>query len=396
LAHDGQSFGTKVKGTIKISKAKIDSVVHIMTILAAHPDFFADAPAGVNCQSGFIRFNSDGQPVLEPHHRDHRCRHTLSANYTGVKPLAATSLMRKLLGGMFRDDPDAREKEALLQELAGSAIAGLATKLKQPKAVVILGRGANNGKSTFLDLLRGLMPASAVATISPVHFEEPRYRVKLAGRLLNTSDELSAAAIASDLFKTIITGDPIAAHDVYKSGVEFRPVAQHVFATNRLPAFIGGLDKGVRRRLLVLELERSIPKYEMIPDLGERILADEMDALLAWAIDGAIRLLDQREFTTPASSHAALEKWTRDTDPVRAWLALRIVLGLDLKNPDGYSRPQLYKWFCEWADQNGYRKDRLPAINEFIDRIADDYPCVRERTKTSRTYTRDHRVRGRS
>jgi P4 family phage/plasmid primase-like protien len=389
LAHDGQRYGEK--GRIRLGKSRIESIVHVMTIYLSHPDFFANGAAGVNCGSGFIRFGRDGVPTLEPHNPDHRCRHTLSAGWKGATELPAGSLLRTFLDGMFRDDPEAAKKEALFQELAGSAIAGIATKIKQPKAAILLGRKANNGKSTFLELVRGTLPASAVATISAGNFAEPRYRVKLAGRLLNSSDELSAAsAIASDLFKAIVTGDPIAAHDVYRPGVEFRPVAQHIFATNRLPGFAGGLDKGVRRRLIVLEFERTIPRHEMISDLGERILDEEMSELLGWAIGGASRLIRKGEFTTPPSSAAALEKWTRDTDPVRGWIALRVEQGEDehVMQHDGYSRPELYANFKEWAEQNGYRKDRLPGLPEFIDRLAEDFPVVLKRRENSR------RIRG--
>jgi P4 family phage/plasmid primase-like protien len=384
LVQDGRPYGEK--GRIRLSKTKIESITHIMTIMQAQPDFFRKGVAGINCASGFIRF-VEGVPVLEPHDPQQRSRHTLSASWSGSTEMDQASLFATFLERSFREDMEAVAKIALLQELAGSAITGLGTKLAQPKAIILHGRKANNGKSTYLEMISGILPPSAVSAIKAGDFSEPRYRVKLAGKLLNTSDELSSAdSIASDLFKAIITGDPIAAHDVYRAAIEFRPMAQHVFATNRLPGFIGGLDKGVRRRLLVLEFERPIPEREQIANIGERVLAEERDVLLAWAVEGAARLLRQGRFTQTKSSEAALEKWTRDTDPVRGWIALRVEPGdyNDGFEHDGYTRPVLYQLSKDWAEVNGYRKDRLPGLPEFMDRLAEDFPDVLKRRKDSR------------
>jgi hypothetical protein len=63
---------------VKLNKARIDSVLNEMSAKLARPDFFANAPIGVNCASGFIAFASDGTPTVLPHQTEHRCRHVLS------------------------------------------------------------------------------------------------------------------------------------------------------------------------------------------------------------------------------------------------------------------------------------------------------------------------------
>jgi hypothetical protein len=40
---------------------------------------------------------------------------------------------------------------------------------------------------------------------------------------------------------------------------------------------------------------------ERVEDLGERIAEEEFDLLLAWAVDGAARLIKNRGFTMPES-----------------------------------------------------------------------------------------------
>jgi hypothetical protein len=204
-----------------------------------------------------------------------------------------------------------------------------------------------------------------------------------------TSAELTTAdVIQSDTFKSAITGEPIPGKILYKDMVDFRPVAQHVIATNKLPPFAGGIDKGIRRRLLVLVFNRVIPEHEMIVGIADLILRDEYDLLLAWAIEGASRSTRNGKFTLPKSSIEALEKWTRDTDPVRAWIEARVRPSTNAKRDAGYTRTVLFQMFETWAVENGHRKDRLPKCPEFIDRVAEDFPAVLHRCE------QDRRVRG--
>ena len=135
------------------------------------------------------------------------------------------------------------------------------TRVGQPKAVILAGATAENGKSQILDLFRGLLPPDAVASIPAAKMGDGRLTPCLIGKHLNAADELSgSAAIASDTFKAIVTGEPTTGREVYRAGVTFRPLAQHVFCTNMLPNFAGGIDRGVQRRLLVIQFNRVIPK----------------------------------------------------------------------------------------------------------------------------------------
>jgi hypothetical protein len=62
---------------VKLGKTRIDSAIHEMAAMLACPDFFADAPVGINCASGFIAFAPDGTPSVQAHRQEHRCRHVL-------------------------------------------------------------------------------------------------------------------------------------------------------------------------------------------------------------------------------------------------------------------------------------------------------------------------------
>ena len=378
--YDGAPVGAE--GAVKLSSGKVSGIINEMRHVLCRRRFFNDAPSGINCAGGFIRFSEDGQPSLEPHSPDHRQRHVLPGRWAEGQNLNRQgSMLDRLMAGCFQGDEDAAAKIDLLAEVAGSAALGYATRLRDPKAVVLHGPSAENGKSQILDLMRGQLPPDAVSSISPGRFGNRTFTVNLAGKLLNATDELGGSdAIASDQFKQIITGEPLTARDLYRPTVEFRPVAQHVFATNTLPTFRGGFDMGVRRRLLVVTFNRTIPRHERVERIGQRVAEEEPDLLLDWAVQGAARLIRNRRFTEPESSREALREWIL-ADPVAAWLESdNITTG---GGDAVYARTRdAYRNFEGWATSEGYRRQSLPQIKNFSQRIAalgPQYGVVRRR-----------------
>ncbi|WP_412051840.1 DUF5906 domain-containing protein [Hoeflea sp. Naph1] len=254
--------------------------------------------------------------------------------------------------------------------MAGSAALGHATRLRQPRAVILKGETAENGKSQVLDLMRGVLPKSAIASVTASRMGDERHIVGLVGKLLNASDELSSSsAIASDTFKAIVTGEPVQGRDVYKSRIEFRPLAQHVFATNTLPVFQGGMDRGVQRRLLVIGFNRVIPCEERIEAIGRRIGEEEPDQLLAWAVGGASRLIRQKGFTLPPTSKTAMNDWLFGADPVLAWLAERVRSRQIVDQSPRIATRFAFDEFRDWALSEGFAERTLPSINAFVQRV---------------------------
>lgn len=358
---------------VRLNKSRIDSILNEMSALLTKEEFFTQGETGINCTSGFIRLDADGNPTLVAHDANHRRRHTLPGRWHQhtLAELPAASMLYRLLDGVFHDDDDKQEKISLLAEITGAAALGCATRLRQPRAIILKGETAENGKSQILDLARSLLPANAVCSVTAGKMGDERHIVGLAGKLLNASDELSSAnAIASDTFKAIVTGEPVEGRDVYKSRVEFRPMAQHIFATNTLPVFAGGMDRGVQRRLLVIPFNRVIPQEERIEAIGRRIGEEESDLLLAWAVAGASRLIRQKYFTMPQSSRTALNDWLFGSDPVLAWLSEQVEITSVLDKQARIKTSQAYERFRSWALGEGFNERTLPAINAFVQRVS--------------------------
>jgi P4 family phage/plasmid primase-like protien len=387
FVYDGALFKTLSGdlGIVRLSKGRIESILACMVALLCRRRFFAEAARGINCASGFITFDGRGTPSLTPHNPEHRHRHVIAGHWprTFGTEVRLSSLLRRLLKGCFRGDTDKRAKCDLLAEVAGIAALGMATRIVQPKALVLVGKQAENGKSQILSLLRFLLPKAAVSAIPPTRFDDRTFVCHLAGKLLNAPDELAGTdTIASEIFKQVVTGEPITARDVYRSAFEFEPMAQHVYATNNLPPFKGGMDRGIRRRLMVLTFNRVIPKEERLERIGQRIGDEEADLLLDWAVRGASRVIAAQTFTTPTSSAEALKDWMYSSDPVLAWLESE-----EVEYPQNNYVPEskvgvAHDKFVRWATDEGFARDRLPAVNGFSQRVeAAGKGITKKRTK---------------
>lgn len=350
---------------LKLTKGRIDGALHEAAAMLDQPGFFSAPARGINCTSGLIRVDPEGIPSVEPHDPAHLFRYCLPSRYDVSDPwhLPEDSLLSRLLTGCFAGDPDAGDKIALLGEVAGAIALGIGTQLINPKCIVLLGETAENGKSQVLDALKGLLPPEAISSVTPQQMGHEQYRALLSGKLFNLSDELGMAAILSDAFKAIITGEAVTAKTVYRPPFTFKPVSQHIFATNRLPPFSDGMDRGVRRRLLPLVFNRTIPMHERIPDIGNRIATEEPGLLLAFSIDGAQRLLMQKAFTVPQSSRDALGLWFRTSDPVMAFLQDEDAVLVTGRYHDQVTSKDAYLAFQKWARSEGIPSVQVPPTD---------------------------------
>lgn len=352
---------------IKLGSRTIDGILREMSVMAGDDTFFDTPTPGIPARNCLVTFATDGRVVTVPHQLDHRRRFVIDAEFdTLASPCEPPpgSLLSRLFEGAFGGDDDALEKMLLVAEGLGAAAAGLATKIAQPKALVFHGISASNGKSSIAALAAALLPATAVCSVSPSAMSDERQVVNLAGRAANVADELGGAAIAGEALKAAITGDPLTGRDVYKPSMTFRPEALHIFTTNRLPHFTGGLDRGLQRRLVVLEFNRPIAKAAIIPNISERIAREELENLLGLAVLGASRLVRQGGYTIPASSRTALENWLRD-EPLQQWATLRLS-ATDEKPAGGWPATKLlFQDFSRWHHDEGYRDSRLPEPNVF-------------------------------
>jgi len=375
--YNGARYGGK-GAKIKLAAGRVESVIKCLEKLCDQPGFFSSASRGVNCLSGFVDYDATGEPRLLPHLDSHRQRDTLPGHWDParrIKQVPEDTLIHTLLYGSTAGDPEQADKIEALLRLAGAVVTGSGTRGVDPKAVILKGE-SKAGKGQILTMFRGLVPAGAQCSISPSQFADKNFVVELAGKLLNTYDELgSTYAVTSEVFKQVITGDPVTGCRKYGHPFAFPSRAQNIFACNLLPAFRGGVDKAVLNRLYIIQFDRAIEKDDRVEHLGARIVAEEMDLLLGLAIEGASRLIRAGGFPHLASSEAELEELA-ETDSVVLWFKDQITrTQLEKVNTDGTRTPmrlttnEMYASYKSWSETNGHDRKSIVHVNVFSQRL---------------------------
>jgi P4 family phage/plasmid primase-like protien len=309
-------------------------------------DFFANAPAGTVFTNGFATVTANGIE-LRPHARENRARYGFAFELSSSS-LAPKHL--KFLYDVWAPDADREEKVLLWQEFGGAALLGIAPTYQ--RCLVSIGDGCN-GKSKAGDILLAVMPEGSTCSIAPQEFGQEYRRAMLAGKRLNVVNELPEADILeSESFKNIITGETITGRHIREAPITFRPKAAHYFAANRLP---GTNDQtlGFWRRFLVATFNRNFSNDPVRnARIAEEIIAAEKPAIVRWFLEGAVRLCRERNYTVPASHHAAMGSWRRSADPVALFIEERTETCQPI---EGSAASWLYTNFRTWADRNGHR-----------------------------------------
>ena len=287
--------------------------------------------------------------------------------------------------------PGSRPENPVYESACGVALAGIGAskqRIRHPLCVFLYGEDADSGKSTYLELLQAMVGEDNWCSVSAHDFDKPNCTARLIGKTVNVAGELTTVkTIDGEIFKKSITGEDIPAKILYRDTLTFKPMALHLFATNKLPPFAGGIDLGVQRRIGIFEFSKPVPATKRIPDVVEQIIENEFDLLIGFALDGLLQVIRDQDYTLPPSSVEALDHWVQATDLTKAWAELYIeklapdpLTGKFYKS-DGYFPTKLYKIFKEWCiEERGVPESKIPMFETFAERMGQMHPgCRRAR-----------------
>jgi P4 family phage/plasmid primase-like protien len=253
------------------------------------------------------------------------------------------AFLREVLG----DDPDVQD---YVQRVIGYVLTG-DTSLQQ--MWLCIGAGAN-GKSTFIGALRTLLgPDYAQQAPETVLLGKPSQGsatselARLEGaRLVALTETDEGQHLNETRVKALVSGDPIAARELYQSIHEFEPTAKFFLATNHLPV-VRGTDEGIWRRLVVIPFERTFG-VNLDPRLADELKA-EMPGILAWALHGAQQWFATHAIPVPDAFTAPTRTYRMDQDPVRAFLN-----DCTDQLPDAkVEATALHQAYTRWCDEQG-------------------------------------------
>lgn len=300
-------------GFYKAARRQSDhtQILRLMSTICSKP-LRAIATRGLNFANGFLLPNG----ALVDHAPDHGATYVLPHRY--LPELAGhMPMFNQFLHDCWGADPDYMDKVSALQEAIGATLFADATTYQ--RAFLLVGK-AGTGKSRIPQIVRGLLPEDTVSSVAP-HDWGHRFRpAAMYAKLMNWAGELSEnKAIPGDVFKQIVEGSAITGENKGQDPFEFTVECAQWFASNHLPKTLDS-SAGFTRRWLVWEFTHRVDPAKRIVDLDQIILEHEAEAIIAWAVQGYQRLLENGDYTMSASHLAVVEQIALDNNSVRYFL----------------------------------------------------------------------------
>lgn len=267
---------------------------------------------GVNFANGFLTEDLK----LLPHDPGYGMIYTLPFRYL---PNAAgtSSLFFKFLETSWGEDDDCRQKIDALQEALAVTLFGLGPRYQR---AILLQGAPKSGKSQLLRIAQSLVPDNARCAVPPNDWSDKFLPTQMFEKIINVAGELSEKKlIDGQKFKDIMDGAEMSGQMKGGQIFRFKPVCTHWFAGNHYPK-TEDTSEGFNRRWLVLQFNRPVRSSERKLDLGDSIVVEEREAIVAWAVQAMPRLKVTNEFTIPASHVQIMREVANINNSVRFFL----------------------------------------------------------------------------
>jgi putative DNA primase/helicase len=259
----------------------------------------------------------------------------------------------QFLSDVFEDKPEVVD---YLQELIGYGITGCTDE----QIFCILYGNGGNGKSRFTDVLqavfRPIMQVSPVETFLARHNDgggpSPHLVALKGARLVFTSEADEGSRLAEATVKRLTGGDAVPTRELYGKQFTFTPQFLLLISANAIPE-IRGRDTGIWRRFRVIDFaQRFDNRQDKDPDIAKRIIAEEAQGVLWWAVEGARRWYGNgKRLREPECVTRFTLNHRRASDPLLGFMP-----GYLVPDPDGKMAAKVvYQEYCDWAQAEGFK-----------------------------------------
>jgi putative DNA primase/helicase len=246
-------------------------------------------------------------------------------------------MMSKQAGAAY--DPDAKcpqflaalekifekdlERISYLKRLAGYMLTGSAC---EHMFGYWEGEGSN-GKSVIVTVFRAMLGDYAVtmrvdAIMRSMHRggDNPSPEIaRLAGaRGVFTSEPGDGDVLDDGVIKSLASSDRLSASHKYKNPFEFDPTFKIIMPGNNPPGIRDG-SHGMTRRIHVLPFRKKFTDEEADKELPLRIIADEIDGVLMWAVEGALEW-QRTGLRPPQQVQDATRAYAESADLIGHWM----------------------------------------------------------------------------
>lgn len=254
-----------------------------------------------------------------------------------------------------------RDMVAFLQRAAGYSLTG---DTSEHRLLFPYGSGAN-GKSTCLETLFRIWGdyVRRIPAVSLLNSHGERHPTDLAGlrgeRFVVGSELPRGKSWDESAIKDLTGGDVVTARFMRQDFFDFRPQFTLWIAGNTLSSF-KGVDEALRRRVVLVPFNVTIPAERRDPDLPAK-LAAEAGQVLAWAIEGAVEW-QTKGLAVPASAADASRDYLDGEDTLGQFLSDETVV----EALAFVTTTALHERFRQWSETQGLQSWTLRTLQKEV------------------------------
>lgn len=308
-----------------------------------------------NCR-GYINFKNGLMDIknrkLIPHTKDIITLGQFNGHYDPQKSdITGTNFERFLVTSLTA------ELVPVVQEMLGVCLYPLTDKVAY--FYFLTGEG-RNGKGVLLDIILNIIPNEFRSGISIKDYDTRFANASLKGKTVNicTDDSTTRLEGVGNL-KAVTSGEGIFVEKKGKDGLMIKAILTHISAINDLPSMQEKTNALFDRMIVIPfnktfgtkgEVENGTKDMVRDPLLKTKIINNELDIIVAWAIEGLFRIIDNGyKFTIPKSLKDKKEEYREEVDSVRKWANLHYE-PITPTNNDHYIKGSIlfnsYKLWC--------------------------------------------------
>jgi putative DNA primase/helicase len=311
-----------------------------------------------------VRKIADVTVDVEPHDPKHKMTRLGGADWlpggqdwADMAPEWAAHLAKVLPDEAVRD---------YFQKALGYSLTGLTVE----QCMFMLQGQGGDGKSLTMDVCAAAMGDYAIASDVRTWLHtgnkggdgpsEDRARLAGASRLVMTAEPPKGSRINDEFIKRYTGGGTVVARGLNMPTFEFVPSGKLFMEVNAKPR-VPGDDKGIWRRIKLVPFPVSIPKEERDLGLKSRLVANELEGVLAWLVEGAQNYLREGLIEPPAIAEA-IEAYQRSANPFGEWMIESCVMEAGVKT----TAAELKGHFDAWAIDQGYEPMTATAFGRSL------------------------------
>lgn len=238
------------------------------------------------------------------------------------------------------------EDQRLLAQYTGST---LIPDTRYQSAAVIEGPGLN-GKSEYANITSGMHQK-----VASVDLDDLRGfgKAELVDASLVVVPETPKRSINEQELKKLISGDKVVINVKNKDMFTYEPIAKWIICCNSFPK-IEDESNGVWRRLIMMRFDNVITPDKIIKNLSKRIIAEEMNVFVDWALAGLVDLLKSGDFSIPESVKQNKEAEKKNSKNPLVYIDdmyVEMSEECNIRKDDFYNK---YKLYCEEKSWNAF------------------------------------------